>query len=259
MKDWQKIRQARTDITDYIIHFTKQRPDMQGYLSAKQVFYEIINDGFIRPSFAPIKSMRANTISRTVRGPDPAVCLTEQPLSAVIATRGCNNRYSGFGIAYHKYALFTSGGRPVLYGSEDILGRKLKSNDPGYQEGKDIYEQGLSAEHQYLWVRYQPEIESDNYPVDFTWEREWRYKCIGNRPLPLFLDLFYYYHQKIPMSALVVERDEHIHELREYLAGKADQGSKWAAKLTKIVSLETVERMLEMGDEKYERIETYPD
>ncbi|MBT3193125.1 MAG: hypothetical protein HN341_11275 [Verrucomicrobia bacterium] len=268
MKDWQKIRLARTDLTDYVIHFTKCRSGFDGrwlergteFRRAEEVFGEIIADGFIRPTFAPIKSMTVGTTANTVRGPDPAVCLTEQPLSAVIATRRCTGgRYSGFGIAYHKYALFQRGGRPVLYGSTSMLGRKLGPDEPGYQDSKDIYTEGLPTDLQYLCVQYKPTVgDWDRYPIDFTWEREWRYKCNGVG-LPVYLEGYEGIYGEMPVGALVVERDEHIEQLGAALAAKAAQGIAWASKLTKIVSLETVERMLAAGDERYARIETYPE
>lgn len=266
MKDWQRIRQARTDITDYVIHFTKDRfgarwtSQTNDFIPAAQVFVEIIDEGFIRPTFAPIRSMMTGTTSNTVRGPNPAVCLTEQPLSAVLITRRhAGSRYSGFGIAYHKYAFFNSGGQPVLYGSKSMLGRKLSPDEQGYQEGKDIFTGGLPTELQYLWVQYKPTLDCfDDYPIDFTWEREWRYKCNGTG-LPIYLSNYAGVFKETPIGALIVERDEHIEGLREYLASKAAQGIEWTGKMTKIISLETVERMLDAGDNRYARIETYPD
>jgi hypothetical protein len=268
VKDWQRIRLARTDITDYVIHFTKHRfhfdsrwTDCEpGFRRAEIVFRKILDEGFIRPTYAPISSKIAGTTSNTVRGPDPAVCLTEQPLSAVLVTRRCTSgRYSGFGVAYHKFALFEAGGRPVLYGSESMIGRKLKLGEPGYEEGKDIHTGGLPRELQYLWVQYKPTVDNwIEYPIDFTWEREWRYKCSG-AGLPVYLDRYGGMYKETPLGALVVEKDEHIDKARAILRGRADQGIAWATMLTKIVSLETVERMLDAGDRRYARIETYPD
>lgn len=51
MKDWQRIRLARTDLTDYVVHFTKFRiaenrwPDGSGYAPPHNVFWEILNEG----------------------------------------------------------------------------------------------------------------------------------------------------------------------------------------------------------------------
>ena len=269
MRDWQRIRLARTDITDYVIHFTKHRslcdtkwPDRgPAFADAEQVFLEILGNGFIRPTFAPIKSKTAGTTSNTVRGPHPAVCLTEQPLSAVLATRRyAGTRYSGFGIAYHKCALFHAGGRPVLYGSKPVLGKPIKRNEPGYEEGKDICTGGLPADLQYLRVRYDPTVgDSGKYPIDFTWEREWRVKCTG-RGLPVYLDQYSgVFNPNTPICALVVEKDDQVRKACGFLQDKAARGVPWAAKLTCIVSLETVATMLGAGDERYARIETWPE
>jgi hypothetical protein len=268
MRDWQRIRQERTDLTDYVIHFTKVRGYFDtkwtdrgpGFASPEQVFMEILEDGYVRPTFAPIKSKTVGGVSNTVRGPDPAVCLTEQPLSAVLVTRRCaGSRYSGFGIAYHKYAIFNAGGRPVLYGSKSMLGERIKPDEPGYQEGKEIYSGGLPADLQYLWVRYEPTVgEWETYPIDFTWEREWRIKR-GEPGLPVYLDFCAgLFKPDLPVGALVVEKDEQAKKVEDFLANKAAQGVVWAGKLTRIISLETVARMLEAGDDRYARIETWP-
>jgi hypothetical protein len=247
MKDWQRIRAARSDLTDYVIHFTKFRSDLERKRTPEgrpflappfDVFCEILNDGFICPTFAPIKSMTTGTTSNTVRGPDPAVCLTEQPLSAVLSTRQCaGGRYSGFGIAYHKYALFETGGRPVFYGSKSLLGTRIQQGEPDYEDGKDIFQGGLPKESQYLFVQYKPTIDYfDDYPVDWTWKREWRVKSSA---LPVFLaDYAHLFKAERPVGALIVERDEHLEKVQALLRAKAKTGASWAAKLTRIVSEE---------------------
>ena len=115
MKDWERIRDARDDLTDYVIHFTKNvfRPVSQ---PARFTLAAILACGYIRPTFAPRPSRHINTPSPTIKGPCPAVCLTEQPIAAVLKMPG--KRYSGYGIAYHKVPLYLAGGRPVLYGSK---------------------------------------------------------------------------------------------------------------------------------------------
>lgn len=262
MKYWQQIRRDRSDITDYVIHLTKNRytptwPDRPGNKNAWHVFCEIIEDGYIRSSFAPVTKINGKA-GNTVRGPSPAICLTEQPLSSILETnRNFGDRYSGFGIAYHKYAFFNAGGMPVIYGPESLLGRRLSSGEPGYQEDREIFTGGLPAEFQFLWVRYSPGM-GDSYPADFTWEREWRIKC-DEKGLPLYLNGYDEKFKGIPVGALVVERDEHIEWVRKTLAAKVAQGIEWAGKFTKIVSLQTVERMLKAGEKQYGRIETYPD
>ena len=41
------------------------------------------------------------------------------------------SRYSGYGIAFHKENVYLNGARPVLYGDEGMLGRRLTPTDPG--------------------------------------------------------------------------------------------------------------------------------
>lgn len=273
MKVWQRIRLARTDLTDYVIHFTKRRgnfdaprwPDKAaGFAKADNVFWEIINEGFIRPTFAKIKGKTTGMISTTVRGPDPAVCLTEQPLSDVLITLAhASDRYSGFGIAFHKFALYSAGGRPVIYGSKEMLGTQIKAGDPDFEEGKEIFRDGLPRSLQYLFVRYSPNVGNigtfGEYPVDFTWEREWRIKC-SLPGLPLALDNYSgYFKPDIPIGALIVEKDDQVEHVRALMARKVADGQRWAALLTRIVSMETVKAKIGAGDDRYARIETYPD
>lgn len=271
MKDWQRIRHERTDLTDYVVHFTKSRSivDVFGkyrdgpYMPAKEVFKEILEQGFIRPTFAPIRNKTFNTVNNTVRGPAPAVCLTEQPLSAILVSRRCaSSRYSGFGIAYHKYALHAAGGRPVIYGSPGILGRKINEDEPGYKPGHDIYTDGLPVTMQYLWVRYDPWNPARNeYPIDFTWEREWRISFDGDKPgLSIALGEYGYgFPGHLPIGALIVEKDDQLEEFTKLLALKAESGILWAKNISRIISLETVKRKLDEGDKRYARIETLPE
>jgi hypothetical protein len=82
MKDWQRIRLARTDLTDYVIHFTKLRgffyanwPDRPaGFAKPLDVFLEILDEGFIRPTFVEIPLKRsASPRSRFVVRTPPCV------------------------------------------------------------------------------------------------------------------------------------------------------------------------------------------
>ena len=167
MKDWERIRAEREDLTDYVIHFTRDRlwhdvvangqtPKVPfvPFVPARDVLIEILDYGYIRPTYAPMNNQFCRDRRATVRGPDPAVCLTEQPLSAVVRMRalGIARRYSGYGIAYHKVALHSDGGRPVLYGTENEFGQ-------------------LPLHLQYLWVNYKPVMPGcSDYPIDFTWD-----------------------------------------------------------------------------------------
>ena len=158
MKNWERIRNERLDLTDYVIHFTRDRIEPKRFRNAREVLIEILESGHIRPTFAPMRHRYTSTPRATVKGPFPAVCLTEQPLSAVLTSNRIHGRYSGYGIAYHKVHLYWAGGGPVLYGSDSLLGRRLRENDVGYEEGKDKFVGGLPDSLQYLWANYAPAL-----------------------------------------------------------------------------------------------------
>lgn len=126
-------------------------------MSAFDVLKEILTDGLLRPSFALRQRQTVGDIQRTIQGPAQAVCFTEQTLNEF--AKSCEilpDRYSGYGIALHKWQLFNYGGRPVIYGDETIRDR-------------------LDDRDKYLLVRYQPiPHPTFRYPVDWMHEREWR-------------------------------------------------------------------------------------
>lgn len=180
-RDWERIRDAREDLTDYVIHFTGPRIWVDGVMVMQcrplDTLLKILRDGCIFPSFASRPGRLNRTERPTVKGPDPAVCLTERTIEQVLQTlRMTGLRYSGYGIAFPKYSLHQAGGRPVFYGTKDELGRLLNDGESGFESGKEVYAGDISPDLQYLWVHYQPAAPWDSYPVDFTWEREWRVK-----------------------------------------------------------------------------------
>jgi len=201
MKDWERIRKERTDITDHVIHWVKRR-DEGGYDSALATLLDIVKCGYLKPSFARRSSIYDRSERPTVRGPYPAVSFTEQGLEDFV--KSCKilpSRYSPYGIALYKRALYQYGGRPVIYESEDILGERLRPNEPGYDKDKEIYKNGLPSDYQYLWVRCDPIPNMDGYVVDWTHEREWRCRVetysdarLGLTPqegIPLLLPVVY--------------------------------------------------------------------
>lgn len=65
--DWEQIRAARPDITDWVIHWTKSRMPDQTYESPLDVLKCILRCGYLIPSFSP----RKKSIHRTPRQYDP--------------------------------------------------------------------------------------------------------------------------------------------------------------------------------------------
>jgi hypothetical protein len=248
--NWQNIRQARDDLTDYVVHFTRHHFSPYFY-HPKNLLEAILRCGYIKPSFAMLANRYNKTPQPTIKGPDPAVCLTEQPLSAVLKTP--HSRYSHYGIAYHKACLFEQGARPVLYGGDTEIGRRLQPADSGYQAGKQIYSGGLPEHLQYLYVTYNPIIPGRGqlYPVDFTWEREWRYK--GDLPIILGSDW-----SRPPLVTVIVQWDQDIPDFVRILSEIAAAGNAWGHYVSRIASLETAGRMLKARDMRYARLETWP-
>lgn len=272
-RHWKRIREARHDLTDYVIHWTKEQYEKNSRSSAFEVLLEIVRCGYLKPTFAIMTPVLRNPTPRpTIKGPYPAVCFTEQTLDCFLESCRSSSRYRPYGVALHKWALHNYGGRPVIYASEDMLGRKLTVEEKGYQEGKEIYTDGLHVEYQYLWVRYEPIPEHEGYPIDFTHEREWR--C---RPRPS-------YHPGIDEVPLLLpvtlSGDKVVSYLPRLLVNKTTEKEKLTCIIkekslswkemcdtrylkeyydvlpsVKIVALEEVEEHLQAGDKRWARLE----
>jgi hypothetical protein len=200
--------------------------------------------GYIRPTFAPRPNRRNPNPQPTIHGPHPVVSFTEQPISELLNTLPeVGLRYEGYGIAFFKPYAYNDGARPVVYGTQTDL--------------------SLLPEHlKYLWARYELlEPGMGGYPVDFTWEREWRRMypkpCEETNPKGLEIVSWRDFHLPIKTS-IIVQQDNDIPVVRACLNSLANAEQAWAAKLQRIVSLETARRELEKGDARYAKIETWP-
>lgn len=262
-KDWIAIRRARPDISDYLLHWTRGRATDDGRLTPFDVLKEILRCGYVRPTFAPKESVTAGGKNNTIKGPHPAVCLTEQPLEAFLEScKVLPQRYERYALALHKWHLFSYGGRPVIYGDDGQLER-------------------LQDDDKYLWVRYSPipEVMFGNFPIDWTHEREWRakhevheYADIGQTPpngVPLLLPPVTYPKSGKPVLSLprvlvktTEERDEIAQWIRELPAYDGDNGvlQRYFAILPSImvIPLDHVEEHVRGGDVRYAHLETLP-
>jgi hypothetical protein len=251
---WQVIRENRVDLTDYVIHFTDSSDDRR--ISAEATLLQILRDGMIKPSFSRMSNRHDRSKSHnTIKGPDPAVCLTEMPLWCVLKSREVFKSKMGFGVAYHKRTLYEEGGRPVIYGDMDLLGKELQPTDDDYIPDRVIYSGGiLPPSHQYLWVMFDPH-EADKPNVDFTWEREWRIKVPSGLPVVL-KDKF----QTTSDSMIIVERESHVEQFRNELVDLRRQNAVkygWVQHV-EIISLEAAKRQVDAKSLKYYRIDTWP-
>jgi hypothetical protein len=272
MSNWQRIRAARTDLTDYVVHLTRlvvdDAPAGKVVRSGLNRLKDILRSGFLLPTTAPRTTIHRNR-NHTIRGPYPAVCFTAQPLEQIPITLANIDgaSYQPYGIAFNHVDLFGYGGRPVIYGDDEVF-------------------TSLDDHQKYLWVRYRPlRATATGYPNDFTFEREWRCRIADTDHLPwehslagvplLLPDDFQRVaresrpnrwslkNERFPDFRIIVKRGTEVDDLREFLASlKPKLGAKAyfkiyyaAVKKAKIVSTEHVERMLARGSEKYRRIE----
>ena len=108
---YRDILRRRRDMTEWLIHFTRDRNGA----SAREVVRSILIEGALRPDFAT----RGTPPKNTIYGPSPAVCFSEQPLSAFLqylAARADPSAMAGYGILIHKHDVYAAGGLPVIYG-----------------------------------------------------------------------------------------------------------------------------------------------
>jgi hypothetical protein len=141
----------RDDLSNKLIHLI--RGDTIDHAFEK--FHNILKERLLRGGTGYIK------------GGYTCVCFTETPiakLAYVFANPDLKEmRYRPFGIMLDKHYTFDRGARPVIY-----------------QPDADFSK--LDEELRYRHVRF--ELTNPSYPIDLTWEREWRIKT-DILPLPV--------------------------------------------------------------------------
>ena len=112
--------------------------------NAKTTFFKIISDNKLIGT------------SSSSKGTDKVICFSEAPISKIAQIIASDNiekmRYRPFGFMFEKLYLFEKGARPAIY-----------------QTGSEY--KMLKEEQQYRHVKFEL-----NNNIDWTWEREWRYK-----------------------------------------------------------------------------------
>ena len=140
----------RDDLSDKLIHLVRGDTVDEAF----RKFINILKEGVLRGG------------DGYIRGSYKCVCFTETPLAKlghVFASPDLKDmRYRPFGIMVDKNYAFEKGARPVIYQPEDDYTK-------------------LDEEIRYRHVRFEP--TNPAYPIDLTWEREWRIKTEA-LPLP---------------------------------------------------------------------------
>ena len=124
---------SRNDISKHLVHWVKADTEVEAF----ETLLEIVYDWSLLGNIGHI------------RGEYNCVCFSEAPVKSF---HGIEGRYKPFGVLLSKEFVYASGGRPVIYQSDNE------------------YEL-LPESHRWRHVRYEPLA---NPPIDFTWEREWR-------------------------------------------------------------------------------------
>ena len=165
---YARILSSRTDMTEWLVHFTRMQEVDSRIKTGVEILRDILIEGALRPGF----SLRSG--NRTVYGPTPAVCFSEQPLSAVktyIEARKDPWAASAFGLLLHKHDAFAAGAMPVIYGLTDA---KEIPNPGNYPTGTRLLDPScLSVNEQYRYLTFF--ANGSKGDVDWSHEREWRW------------------------------------------------------------------------------------
>jgi len=141
----------RDDLSNKLIHLLRGDTIEDAF----EKFFSILNEKQLRGGNGYIK------------GGYKCVCFTETPISKLVYVLAnpdiAQMRYRPFGIMIDKSYAFERGARPVIY-----------------QPDADFYK--LDEEIRYRHVRF--ELTNPDYPIDLTWEREWRIRT-DVLPLPV--------------------------------------------------------------------------
>ena len=169
------------------------------------------------------------------------MCFTEQTLAAVLETRSVIDRYSGYGIAFHKHAILQMGGGPVFY----------RPRREWHTFPDDL---------KFLLANYETVAPcfDDEDPVDFTWEREWRVRARKSGFAIVQKAWNRLQTPKTPLGAIIVEKSSDVATVRKKLDDLYSAGKKWVAAASLVISLETAEERLASGFAGYGRIDTWP-
>jgi len=135
---------SRTDESPYLVHFTKDESLEKAYERFKKI----------------IRERQINCGTGFIKNEECCVCFTEAPIDCLsgpnsIDKKYFQDRYSPFGFLFTKKYVHAKEGRHVIYSDEGDL-------------------ETIPDELMWRYVRYEP--NANPYPIDHTFEREWRLK-----------------------------------------------------------------------------------
>lgn len=160
----------RPDFSDFVVHFTKDAPpivqeqDEPGAsevaaLSAKERLFAILASGVLFATRMPWTNK-------------PAVCFTECTWGSLLFHA---ERYSRFGIGFHKGFLFAAGGAPAIYMPPGLMEHQRGHVPAGTQAfHPQVYAFMTPFVPPYAPQEYKDRFWSGKPAVDYSHEREWR-------------------------------------------------------------------------------------
>ncbi len=153
------IKKDRFDLSDYLIHFTRQS-DRSSFETLK----EIVTSGQINCSWS------VRNTKRTIFGSKPAICFTDMPLYSFyryVLNRKDITKVDFYGIAIHKTKMFRLGARNVIYGTTTETETEPENKNLHNDEWTNP---NLPPNEQYRYM-----LTNINDVNDWTHEREWRW------------------------------------------------------------------------------------
>ena len=228
---------------------------------ALHVLLKIITDGHIRATWA-FRNRRP-----TIYGPRAAVCFTEMPLYALLdyAKQRRDDSVKNYAIGVLKNELFSTGGRPVIYGLSGRHAELLPDSSSGRRWPRKLAPScGLSENEQY---RYVAMSSDSNRPIDWSHEREWRWVDLQDRcscpGIPIWLS-----EEPVSFSRvfIVVPSEEESERILDRLKELHDAGandydqlfSKTTLENTFVISLDNLESGLTEAQMMHLRLEDIP-
>jgi hypothetical protein len=158
----------RPDFSDYVVHFTKKGPPLGlgvrkktvdglkaiAELSAYERLLDILEQRVIRATNMPHTHV-------------PCVCFTECVWGSLLDHA---ERYSCYGVGFHKRLLFKVGGGPVFYMRQDLYAEQDKNS--GF--AKAVWPFVTPFVPEYAPDDHLEEYRAGKGAIDYSHEREWR-------------------------------------------------------------------------------------
>lgn len=145
---WRDHIQCRSDFATRITHLTRGNENVSAFDNLINILKE--------------KKIHASSNTGYIVGKDTAVCLQDAPLLSIAenllyeAEHSDHLRYEAYGLRFNKQWLYSKGARPVIYGETNYLKRILPESE--------------------YWRIVNLDLNDNEHLIDWTHEREWRFK-----------------------------------------------------------------------------------